>query len=194
MCPRVKVLRKVLNPPVVKGYKPYGSKTENQNQGHVNLLYEEYEALRLNDYDGLNHLQSSKIMDVSRPTFTRIYGSALKKIAKAFVEGRQIIIEGGKIYFDSNWYLCNSCYCYFNNPEKETKIVSCPLCASSQIDEYELSQKKHKESISGIGLCTCPKCGFEIKYQAGIKCKENKCPECGELMTRQKCNSKENKL
>lgn len=192
MCPRVKVLRKVLNPPVIKGFKPYGNKSENKNQESISLLYEEYEALRLSDYDGLNHLQSSKAMDVSRPTFTRIYGSALKKIAKAFIEGRQIVIDGGKIYFDSNWYLCNNCDCYFNNPEKETKITSCPLCGSSQIEEYELSQKKHKESLNSIEYCICPECGFEMKHQTGIKCKKNHCPECGELMTKQKCISNSN--
>jgi hypothetical protein len=29
-----------------------------------------------------------------------------EKISKAFVEGRQIEIEGGKVYVDSDWYQC----------------------------------------------------------------------------------------
>ena len=95
MSPRKKILRKILNPPIIKGFKPYGIGTERKNPGQVNLLYEEYEALRLSDYDGLKHHQASVIMGVSRPTFTRIYASALQKVAKAFVEGKQITIEGG---------------------------------------------------------------------------------------------------
>jgi Zn finger protein HypA/HybF involved in hydrogenase expression len=101
-------------------------------------LYEEYEALRLSDFNNLNHHQASQEMGVSRPTFTRIYASALQTIAKAFVEGRQISIEGGKVYFDSNWYHCENCTCYFNNPEKVQQIKNCPLCGSPDVLDYNL--------------------------------------------------------
>jgi len=139
MSPRLKTLRKVLNPPVVKGFKPYGNEGLNPDKEPVNLLYEEYEALRLCDYDLCNHHQASVIMGVSRPTFTRIYASALRKIALAFVEGNQIAIEGGKVYFDSDWYHCLTCRCYFNNPEKQTVIENCPLCGSGDITTYDPS-------------------------------------------------------
>ena len=68
------------------------------------LNLEEYEAIRLCDYEMLNHHQASILMAVSRPTLTRIYSKARQKIAVALVQGKQIIIEGGKIYFDSEWY------------------------------------------------------------------------------------------
>lgn len=90
MSPKLKVLRRVSNPPVIKGFKPYGSNSANVISEPVNLLYEEYESLRLSDYEGCTHHQASVMMGVSRPTFTRIYASALQKIAAAFVEGRQI--------------------------------------------------------------------------------------------------------
>jgi uncharacterized protein len=137
MSPRIKVLRKVSNPPVIKGFKPYGSELGKQNSGFVNLLYEEYEAMRLSDYDKLNHQQASVMMGVSRPTFTRIYASALHKTAKAFVEGKQIIIEGGKVYFDSDWYHCKKCDCYFNNPEKEKTVENCPLCNNINVYKFD---------------------------------------------------------
>jgi len=60
------------------------------------------------------------------------------KIAEAIVEGKQIIIEGGKIYFDSSWYSCNECGCYFNNPGEEFKPDECPLCGSRMIVNYDL--------------------------------------------------------
>jgi rRNA maturation endonuclease Nob1 len=70
-------------------------------------------------------------MAVSRPTLTRIHSKAMQKIAEALVLGKQIIIEGGKIYFDSEWYSCYACGCFFNNPEKQIEIKECPLCGSS---------------------------------------------------------------
>jgi uncharacterized protein len=137
MSPRSKTLRKVLNPPSIKGFKPYGPDFKQKNPEPVTLFMEEYEALRLCDYDYFNHHQASVLMGVSRPTFTRIYASALRKIAMAFVEGKQIAIEGGKVYFDSDWFRCAACNCYFNHPEKEKKPEICPLCGSSNILPYE---------------------------------------------------------
>jgi predicted DNA-binding protein (UPF0251 family) len=144
MCARVKVMRKVLSPPIIKGFKPYGA--DSKNHEFVNLLYEEYEALRLSDYDKLNHNQASLMMNVSRPTFTRIYASALKKIAKAFVEGLPMSIEGGKVYFDSDWYHCKQCQCYFNNPEKDKQVANCALCGSEQVDEYDYENNNENDS------------------------------------------------
>lgn len=140
MSPRIKTLRKVLNPPIIKGFRPYGNVGYDQDAEAVNLLFEEYEALRLCDYDYCNHHQASVIMGVSRPTFTRIYGSALQKISKAFVEGRQISIDGGKVYFDSDWYKCLDCGSYFNNPEKQIIIEFCPLCRQGRILAYDLAK------------------------------------------------------
>jgi predicted DNA-binding protein (UPF0251 family) len=131
-----RILRKVSNPPIIKGFKPYGISFDENREG-IKLLYEEYEALRLCDYELLNHHQASIMMGVSRPTFTRIYATALQKIAKAFVEGKQISIEGGKVYFDSDWYHCQKCGCYFNNPLKDQKVEGCPLCKNFNIEKYE---------------------------------------------------------
>jgi hypothetical protein len=62
-------------------------------------------------------------MGVSRPTYIRIYASALQKIAKAFVEGRLIFIEGGKVYFDSDWYRCNTCECLIRRKKNLLRTV-----------------------------------------------------------------------
>ena len=183
MSPRKKILRKILNPPIIKGFKPYGIGTERKNPGQVNLLYEEYEALRLSDYDGLKHHQASVIMGVSRPTFTRIYASALQKVAKAFVEGKQITIEGGKIYFDSDWFHCKNCTCYFNNPAKETKIEVCPLCGSTEIENYDI--EKETDQPEEVEFCICPNCGAKAEHILGVPCKQHECPKCGSLMRRQ---------
>ncbi|MDD5186446.1 MAG: DUF134 domain-containing protein [Paludibacter sp.] len=183
MSPRKKVLRKVLDLPVIKGFKPYGPESGKQNSVPVNLLYEEYEAIRLSDYDRLNHQQASEMMAVSRPTFTRIYASALRKIAEAFVEGRQISIEGGKVYFDSDWYQCDNCHCNFNNPEKEKDIKACPLCGNQQIKRYDSDDAtEYTAKKSCNDTCYCPDCGFEQVQQPGQACNQQLCPTCNSLM------------
>lgn len=135
MSPRPFRLRKVSNPPVISGFKPYRNKSIDDTAETIFLQYEEYEAIRLCDYEMLNHSQASVLMAVSRPTLTRIYSRARRKVAEAFVLGKQIIIEGGKIYFDSDWFCCKKCGCFFNNPEKLVDINGCPLCKSSDISE-----------------------------------------------------------
>lgn len=137
MSPRPTRLRKVSNPPVISGFKPYGGKSKQGKTDAVFLHFEEYEAIRLCDHESLNHQDASVIMDVSRPTLTRIYARARKKIADALVRGKQIIIEGGKIYFDSEWFVCNTCRCYFNNPDKQEEIKECPLCKGKNISNYD---------------------------------------------------------
>lgn len=181
MSPRSKRLRKVINPPLIKGFKPYGPEAGKEKTEAVYLHFEEYEALRLCDYDKYNHHEASGIMGVSRPTFTRIYSSARQKIALAFVEGRQIAIEGGKVYFDSDWYHCKSCKCFFNNPEKDQKVESCPLCGSNAISEAESETEVASAEMKAdecADFCVCPQCGYEQPHHHGRPCSHQVCPSC----------------
>lgn len=184
MSPRNKTLRKILSPPIIKGFKPYGGEPRDQGQSMVYLLFEEYEALRLCDYDLCTQHQASQLMCVSRPTFTRIYASALQKIARAFVEGRQIVVEGGKVYFDSDWYRCSGCQCYFNNPGKED-IHTCPLCGNQQVSSIEFSREiANGKMQQGEDLCICPHCGHVMAHRIGLPCNQQICPECRNRMIR----------
>lgn len=185
MSPRPLRLRKISNPPPVSGFKPYGNKKGISKQESIFLHYEEYESLRLCDYEMLNHHQASAIMDVSRPTLTRIYARARQKIAQALVQGSQIIIEGGKVYFDSEWFTCKSCGCYFNNPEKDAEIKNCPLCKSSDISNFDHNPEDQEETIAQCkDVCICPDCGHEQYHQFGRPCREEICSECGKNMIR----------
>lgn len=73
----------------------------------VVLGMDEFESIRLLDHDGLSQEQAAEAMSVSRPTVTRVYSSARKKIAEALTEGKAVLIEGGpvdqieKLGFDS---------------------------------------------------------------------------------------------
>ncbi len=133
---RPKNIRKISFMPTVSGFRPYGGQTKNADSEGVFLHYEEYESVRLNDYEKHTHCESAAIMGVSRPTFTRIYKSAREKIAKAFIEGRNIIIEGGKVEIDGNWYVCEECHALFSSEGKEA--TCCALCGSERISRYTL--------------------------------------------------------
>ncbi len=125
---RPKRKRLIVRPPAMEGFKPFGIPILNLDP--VILLYEEHESIRLMDYEGLTQEQSAEIMDVSRPTFTRIYEKARRSIAKAFVEGKAIFIEGGNYHTNDCWYKCESCL-KLNITKTETK--SCTYCTSNKL-------------------------------------------------------------
>ncbi len=135
MMPRRKRLRRVVAPPGFKGYKPYGHR--HGANSHVDLLYEEYEAIKLADYDLMNHEEASGTMGVSRATFARIYEAARRKIARALVETREIRSVYGNAWLDNSWYSCAECKTRFTLPEK-MNMKRCPLCKS---ENYQLLNK-----------------------------------------------------
>lgn len=106
--PRPKSSRKIVAPPLMKGYKPFG--IPRRELESVVLSIDEYESIRLLDYEGMVQEQAAEQMNVSRPTLTRIYESARRSMAKAFVEGKMILIEGGNVEFEHDWYRCRKCH------------------------------------------------------------------------------------
>ncbi|MCF7959024.1 MAG: DUF134 domain-containing protein [Phycisphaerae bacterium] len=76
-------------------YKPAGVPMRGLER--VSLGLDEFETLRLLDYEGLGQEAVAVLMGISRPTVTRIYASARQKIAEALTEGKVICIEGGPI-------------------------------------------------------------------------------------------------
>ncbi len=183
MSPRNKVLRKVARPPVIKGFLPFGGPDDAPELPFVSLFFEEYEALRLSDYEQLNHHQASLLMSVSRPTFTRIYASGLQKIARAFIEGRPIRIEGGKVLFDSNWHQCRNCHSYFNQPENAISPGNCPLCGSDNISSLPDSSSETDDSSPWLtSRYFCRDCGYEQSPSREPITVHPRCPQCKKIM------------
>jgi predicted DNA-binding protein (UPF0251 family) len=56
------------------------------------LTLDEFEALRLVDYEGLLQEEAAQRMGVSRGTVWRCLDSARRKVAAMLVEGREIVI------------------------------------------------------------------------------------------------------
>ncbi len=123
--------RKINNPPGMKGFKPFGlpyCKLE-----AVKLKFEEFESIRLVNYALLPQEEAAKQMNVSRPTFTRIYNRALKMIAKSFVEGKAIEIEGGNYELEKDWYRCKKCYKLIQGLENHSKCENCTAFGENEL-------------------------------------------------------------
>ena len=93
-----------MDPPLFEGYKPYG--VSRKQVKSVELLFEEYEAVKWADYQLLSHQEACRFMGVSRATFARIYESARRKLAKAMVETREIKTVMGNASFEKDWFRC----------------------------------------------------------------------------------------
>lgn len=184
MSPRPLLSRKVAVIPKIRGFKPVGDDTPPMKKDPVILTYEEVEALRLCDYLGYTHVQASVLMGVSRPTFTRIYALALQKIAKAFVEGREMIIREGNVHVDSPWYYCSFCKAYFTHPFVDKKIAVCVICQKNEINHVNVIFPQESCHDDGSNFCICPSCGYEQKHQAGIPCSNLICPSCQHHLVR----------
>jgi uncharacterized protein len=123
--------RKISNPPKMKGFKPFGMPSCKIEP--VILKFEEYESIRLVNYELLSQEESAELMNISRPTFTRIYNRALKQIAKSFVEGKAIEIEGGNYLLDKDWYRCKKCFKLIEGLENHSKCKDCKLYGDSEL-------------------------------------------------------------
>jgi predicted DNA-binding protein (UPF0251 family) len=165
------------NPPHFKGFKPIGLPEESNP---VVINYEEYESIRLSDFELNGQVEAAQIMGISRPTYARIYESARRKVAEAFVLGKTIVFEGGKVYFDSEWFTCKTCGCWFNHTEKGEDIKHCTLCGSPKIEQY------HETVLSNQieDYCVCPTCGIKKIHLPHTSCNNELCPECNGRMVR----------
>ncbi|HVN58728.1 MAG TPA: DUF134 domain-containing protein [Bacteroidales bacterium] len=120
--------RLVQKAPSFFGFKPLG--LQGKQSEAVILGFEEYEALNLCDYELLKQAEAALLMNISRPTFTRIYESARRKVARALVEGKPIRFANGNSSV-AEWYICNSCRISFTLAGKGT--LCCPVCKSGDI-------------------------------------------------------------
>lgn len=132
---RPKRVRKITSMPEIQGFRPFGLKRNARSDRTIFLLFEEYEAIRLSDYENYSQLVAADIMGISRPTYSRICTSARQKIAQALVEGSQIIVQGGSVKLDNNWHVCKVCGAIFNNTALN-RNVKCALCGNTKVSTY----------------------------------------------------------
>jgi predicted DNA-binding protein (UPF0251 family) len=123
--------RKICNPPKMKGFRPFGIRMCELES--VIITFEGFESIRLVNYEMLPQETAAEMMNVSRPTFTRIYNKALKLIAKSFVEGKAIEIEGGNYHLEKDWYKCKRCYKLIEGLENHSKCENCDHFGNNEL-------------------------------------------------------------
>lgn len=122
--------RIVYTPPLFSEFKPTG--IAGNLLEHEELSLDEFEALRLADYEGMSHSEAAQEMEISRSTFTRLIEKARKKIASFIIKGKKLVIDGGKIHFKNNIFKCNNCGNTFNI-NISSPLTKCPSCNSTNL-------------------------------------------------------------
>lgn len=181
MSPRPKRSRTVEVHPIIRGMKPLG--VPFQLNDRIVLLYEEFESIRLSDYESLPQEAAAKRMNVSRPTFTRIYDEARRKMAKALVEGLPVFIDGGNVTFNKEWYRCNSCNVVVSTVKGE--ITACSSCGSEDIEHINSKIEKWRDNKSELNIdilgmekyCLCMDCYLRKGGDDDSRCSVNTCPK-----------------
>ncbi len=183
---RPRRFRRISEEPQIRCFKP--EREDLNDLEPIEILIDEFEAIRLRDYHNIQQKRSAEIMGVSQPTFHRILTSARKKIANALINGNSLLIVGdGRV----TKYECNECGFEWQHPYK--KYDECPDCESSNIhvveDEEHSSDSEellpNRRSYGGMGLgagppkvCKCPNCGYESPKTQAVPCSNTKCPKC----------------
>ncbi|MCX5848363.1 MAG: DUF134 domain-containing protein [Deltaproteobacteria bacterium] len=98
--PRPKCRRNICGIPDKNYFKPRGIPTVDLEE--IVLSLDEFEAVRLADYEQLYQEEAATKMNISRQTFGRIIEAAHKKIADVLINGKALKIEGGEVALDEN--------------------------------------------------------------------------------------------
>lgn len=90
---RPKKYRLVRQNPKISQFSPRGRPGR---PDEVVLTMDEFEAIRLADFMGLNQTKAAKSMHISQQTFSRILKRAHISVADGLVRGKIIKIQGGQ--------------------------------------------------------------------------------------------------
>ncbi len=88
---RPKKCRRICGRPAHSCFKPNGIPLRQLTK--TEMLPEEFEAIRLADYNNLTQQEAADQMEVSRQTFGNIVSKARYKLAASLVEGNAIMIK-----------------------------------------------------------------------------------------------------
>jgi len=91
--PRPRIQKRICDVPRVDTFTPSGRCQTSEKK--ITMSVEEYEVVRLIDYEDLNQEQCASIMGVARSTVQRLYNDARKKIADSIINAKVLKIGGG---------------------------------------------------------------------------------------------------
>jgi predicted DNA-binding protein (UPF0251 family)/predicted Fe-Mo cluster-binding NifX family protein len=94
--PRPTRCRRIEQLPVFRSFSP----DDVNDAESIRMTVDEYETLRLMDGESLTQEACAAKMNIARTTVTAIYDSARKKVADALVNGKRLLIIGGRYEYD----------------------------------------------------------------------------------------------
>lgn len=128
---RPKCPRQVNSIPGSAYFKPRGVPVAALEE--VVLGVDEFEAIRLADYEGLYQEAAAERMGISRPTFGRILVAARRKTADALLNGKALKIAGGAIRTaELREFRCASCGHQWELPFGTGRPPGCPSCGCTE--------------------------------------------------------------
>jgi uncharacterized protein len=125
--PRPKCCRRITGEPACRAFTPVGGPVSPLDR--VVLSEDEFEAVRLADFEGLYQEEAAEKMGVSRQTFGRIVGAARAKIASVLVEGRALSIEASEAGITpARMFRCKLCQHTWDTSSGTGRPAECPAC------------------------------------------------------------------
>jgi len=91
--PRPKIIKKITINPKYTSFTTVDKDSQTNNL--IDLTVEEFETIRLIDYQNLSQCECADIMQISRPSVGILYNQARLKIAKYLIDGGDLHIKGG---------------------------------------------------------------------------------------------------
>ncbi|NTV26738.1 MAG: DUF134 domain-containing protein [Chlorobiaceae bacterium] len=131
--PRPVKCRKIGGNPEYRMFKPAGIPARDLDE--VIMTFDELEAIRLVDSEGLYQEDAANQMQVSRQTFSNILSSARHKVAEMLINGRRLTITGGNIMVSSEERVfgCSTCRHQWSVPHGTSRPEICPSCESENL-------------------------------------------------------------
>ena len=94
---RPKKIRYIKKMPKILQFSPRGKPGRPEE---IDLTLDQFEAIKLADFDGFEQSKGAHVMGISRPSFGRILRGARKRVADALVNGKIIrIVMSSNIVF-----------------------------------------------------------------------------------------------
>ena len=123
-------IRKIYSFPPYSLYKP--PRIPLSDLEKITITLEEFEALKLVDYENLPQREAAISMNVSQATFNRVLKNARTKIVSVLVLGQVLVLEGGNNILPCRIFRCTICS-YQWSPNEEGPPKFCPACNSDSI-------------------------------------------------------------
>jgi predicted DNA-binding protein (UPF0251 family) len=170
--PRPVKCRKIGCDPEIRRFKPAGIPSSELES--VTMSFDEFEAIRLADAEGLYQDEAAKQMQVSRQTFGNILASARRKVGEMLISGKLLTVTGGNIEVssDENVFGCATCGHESSVANGMQPPEACPSCRSDNMRRRRATEdgergrrgrcrKRHSGSQndnreSGIGATDTP--------------------------------------